>query len=464
MDFSVILQTPTIRALVQENALDRFFADALYPAMLFRAEAEPERWEANVGDNKTFTGKGLMKPRVRPLQPGTDPLPHDYRFEQWTAQQQKYADSIDTQMPTAVAAAVNKLVEDLKTLGLNAGQTINRAIRDKMYNAGLSGWTVATGANASPTTSLHVQRLNGFTRARRPDLAAGSPVQYLQVSTSNPLPITVLSTNVNVIGFTPDNAGDEIGPGTLLLDATVTTAARDPVFASTRSFLVRVGGGNSIDSLSPGTDILHLADIRSAVARLRAMNVMPHADGSYHLHLDPINEAQVYADNEFQRLHISLPESTPYLDFAIAKMLGCIFYRNNEAPQTDNVDGASTAVYSLDDPFGGEMWIGGSANTNKVHRAIVSGEGGLKEYYVDQAAMITEAGITGRVEVGARIVNNGIEMDVDRIHVVMRSPQDRLQEIVAQTWKFQGDWVVRTDGATGDAAVYKRVCVIETSE
>lgn len=467
MDFSVILQSPQMRQLVQENALDRFFADGLYPAQLFRAEAEPENWEANVGDSKTFTGKGLMKPRLRPLQPGKDPDPHDYKLEQWSATQQKYADSIDTHLPSAVAAAVNKLTEDLKTLGLNAGQVLNRLPRNKLYNASGAGWTVADGAQNAVTT-LRVKRLNGFTRARRPDLTTGSPVRYDFVSANNPLPITVVETgvpkSVNVIGYTPDIAGDELGPGTLTLSAAVTVGDRDAVYASTRTYVVRSGGGNSTDALSAGTDILHLSDIRSAVSRLRTMDVQPMGDGSFHMHVDPTGEAQLFADNEFQRLHESLPDGMAYADFAIKRILGCTIFRNNECPQVHNVDGAATATFSQDDPFAGEMYANGQTSGAKVHRAIVIGAGALKEYYVDQNAMITEAGVAGRVETGARIVNNGIEINVDRIHVIMRQPQDRLQEIVAQTWKFQGDWVVRTDGATGDAAAHKRVVEIQYTE
>jgi hypothetical protein len=468
MDFSVILQTQQFRALVQENALDRFFADGLYPAQLFRAEADNERWEANVGDNKTFTGKGLMKPRLRPLQPGQDPLPHDYKLEQWGAQQQKYADSIDTHLPTAVAAAVNKLTEDLKTLGLNAGQVLNRICRNKLYNAAESGWTVADGAQAAVTT-LRVKRLNGFTRARRPDLAAGSAVRYDFVTANNPLPITVVqtaggATATNVINYTPDTPGDEIGPGTLTLDVAVTVADRDAVFASSRTYIVRSGGGNAVDALSAGNDILHLSDIRSAVARLRSVDVPAMGDGTYHMHLDPTGEGQLYADNEFQRLNISLPDGIAYRDFAITRILGCTVYRNNECPQVSNVDGASTATFSQDDWFAGEMYANGVTAGAKVHRAVVVGESALKEYYVDQNAMITEAGVAGRVETGARVVNNGVEIDVERIHVIMRQPQDRLQEIVAQTWKFQGDFVTRTDGATGDAAAYKRECAIQFTE
>jgi hypothetical protein len=461
MDFSVILQTPQFRAIVQENALDRMFRDALFPEQLFRAEATaPERWDANVGDNKTFTGKGLMAVNLIPLIPGQDPQPGDYSLEQWTALQAKWANSIDTNLPTAYAACVNKLTQDLQQLGLNAGQTLNRVSRYRLFNAADSGWTVADGAQSS-TTTLLVKRLNGFTRSRRPDLSAGSPVRYDVVTANNPLSIsyvhTATTSTVNVIGFTPVTPGDEIGPGTLTLDAAITVSDRDPVMASTRTFRTLSGGGNATDAIG-STDILHLVDVRTAVARLRDANVQPTNDGYFHFHLDPTGESQLFADNEVQRLNIGQLDSDMYKDFQIGRLMGCIFYRNNEVPKGTNVFGGTTATFSPRDPIAGELYSNGNATTGTaVHRALVVGREAFNEYYVDQTAMITEAGVQGRIERGATIRNNGIEMEVERIKVIMRSPQDRLQENVSNTWAFQGDFVVRTDGATGDAAAFKRV-------
>ena len=54
MDFSVIQQDPTIRALVQENALIREFKDALYPRNLFRGEAAPVLQPGQAGDQDFF--------------------------------------------------------------------------------------------------------------------------------------------------------------------------------------------------------------------------------------------------------------------------------------------------------------------------------------------------------------------------------------------------------------------------
>lgn len=467
MDFSVILQSPPVRALVQENALDRMFRDALFPAQQYRGEVDnAEKWEANVGDNKTFTGAGLIPVDTRPLIPGQDPLPQDYQMEQWPATMTKWGTSIDTNMPTSYVAAANKLAKDTQQIGLNSGQTLNRVCRQRLFNASDFGWTVADTAQNSVTT-LRVKRLNGFTRSRRPDLAAGSPVRYDLVTTNNPLPITVIHSGtpstVNVTGFTPDTAGDEIGPGTLTVDTAVTVSDRDPVLSSTRTFRTLSGGGNATDALAAGTDILHLADVRTAVKRMRDMSVPPTGDGYYHFHLDPTGNSQLFADNEVQRLNIGRAnDSDMYAEMSIGKLLGCIFYENTENPQFGNVTGGSTATFSAKDPIASELWSNGSASTGSpVHRALIIGREAFNEYYAPTGQeMISEAGVQGRVETGARVVNNGIEMEVERIQMIIRAPQDRLQENVAQTWKFLGDFVVRTDGATGDAAQYKRLGVV----
>lgn len=464
--FSVISQDPTIRSLVQDGMLERAFHDALYPALLFRADAEPILYPGNVGDSQVFTGKGLLKPKVKPLAPGQDPTPSTAPFEQWVATMQKWADTIDTYMPNSVVDIANLFLANAATLGLGAGQTMNRVVREQMYNSAMSGHTVADVA-AGPVTSIHVARLNGFTKARRPDLTTGSPVKFDTVSGNNPLQILVThlgtDTAVNVIGFVSDNPGDEIGPGTLTLDAAVTVSVRDPVNALNATFLDRVGGGKSVDAITH-TSLFRLADIRAMVGRFRNMNVRPQASGYYHCHLDPISEGQIFNDSEFNRLLTSLPDSFLYQEFALGRLLGTVFYRNSECPQATTVDGGTTDSYSTDDPFGGELFTLGSATTGvPIHRPLFSGMGAIKEYYLNMSELITEGGVTGKVG-EPKVTADGIEVNVDRVQLIIRAPLDRLQEKVACSWKFYGAYAVRTDVTTGDAAAFKRMGVVEHGE
>ncbi len=263
-DFSTILQSPDIRALVQENILERAFHDALFPRLLYRGEATPQLWPANVGDTMVFTGVGLIKPKMAPTVPGTDPSPSNYQSEQWTSTLQQFADSIDTHMPSSIVAIANLFLRNAHQLGLSGGQALNRLVRDRLFNAAMSGITVTTAATTA-TTSVPVARLNGLTKARRPDLAAGSAVRYDTVSSTNPLPVTIGTASVNIIGFTSTVAGDEVGPGILTVDANVTQASRAKVIANDASFLQRVGGGATIDALT-AANIMTLADIRACVA------------------------------------------------------------------------------------------------------------------------------------------------------------------------------------------------------
>lgn len=465
-DFSVIAQAPEIRALVQDGVLERAFHDALFPSLLYRGEATPVLWPANIGDRQVFTGTGLLAKNQKPLVPGTDPTPKSFTSEQWEATAQQYADTIDTHMPTSMMAIASLFYRNAQQLGLQAGQSLNGIVRNKMYNAGLSGHTVADGAQTSVNT-LRVKRLNGFTRARRPDLAAGSPVRYDPVSSNNPLPIHLFSGGVdvarNVIAFSPDEAGDEVGPGTLTLDgAAVTTADRAYVISDNRTFLVRVGGGNKVDDVG-SSDLFRLSDVRSSLAQMRQNNVPAHQDGYFHCHLDPTSEAQIFADPEFQRLLTSLPDFYMYKQFGIGVLLGTIFIRNSESPIAETVVGGLSATYSDADNFAGELFNNGATTGVKIHRPIFGGQSLIMEYHADLANLITEAGLSGKVA-EPRITNNGIDIFTERIQLVIRAPLNRLQDMVSTSWKFIGDWPVRTDGAVGAPAYYKRVCVVEHGE
>lgn len=463
-DFSTISQAPEIRALVQENLLERAFHDALFPRLLFRAEAAPQLWPNNVGDTMVFTGTGLISPKARPLTPGSDPLPSTYQAEQWEATLQQYADSIDTHMPTSIAAIANLFLRNAQQLGLAAGQTMNRIVRDRIGNAAGSGHTVFDGTAGAATTQ-RVKRLNGFTRARRPDLPAGSPVRFTTVSVNNPLPVLLGAALVanTVVGFTPDNPGDELGPGTLTFSVAVAAVDRDPVLSVDRTSSVYVGGGNRTDDIS-AADIMNLAALRTAVSRFWQQNVPEMPDGRFHAHMDPTAQNQIFSDPEFQRLLTSLPDYYMYKQFAIGELLNTVVFRNSENPQVDTVIGGTTGVFTLDDPFAPELWSNGDPATGtKIHRTLLLAQSAIFEYYQDLGALITEAGVTGKVG-QPTINNNGIEVMTERIQLIIRAPLNRLQDMVSTSWKFIGDWPVRTDATTGDAARYKRVQQILTGE
>jgi hypothetical protein len=171
----------------------------------------------------------------------------------------------------------------------------------------------------------------------------------------------------------------------------------------------------------------------------------------------------VFADQEWRQLLTSLPDYYMYRQFALGELLNTVFFRNSECPVPETVEGGDTATFTQDDPFAGELYNDGTTAGVKVHRALFTGQGGIYEYHQDLSGLMTDAGITGKVG-EPRVTNNSIEVFTDRIQLILRSPLNRLQDLVSTSWKFIGDWPVRTDATTGDAARYKRFVVVMGGE
>lgn len=456
---SIIPQLAFLDAIVQDNTLARMFHDALFPELLYRMEATPERWEANLGDRQVFTRSSLLAVDTEPLEAGTDPLPENEAFEQWVVQAAQHGKSTDVNMPTSRTALNSLFARKTKNLGLNAGQTMNRLARNKAFVAYAAGHAVADTGGA-PTTSFLVSSISGFTD----QLQDG---QLQPVSAANPKPFLVngVLQAARVIAAQPADAAFPLGRGTLTLEAPGSTiVADDAITSADAAAIVRSGGGLTVDSLAT-TDILTLADIRLMVAILRRNRVPPHDDGYYHVHLDPIAEAQVFSDAEFRQLNESNYGDAPYQMFAVGKLLGCIFYTNSESPGELNVGALQTSR-----PTGGPTArLGKEINAEVINqtgvrilRTLITGGGYIYEKYIDESEYLSEAGNQGKIG-GFTVVNNGIQIPTERIRLTIRAPQDRLQQQVSQSWSWSGDFGVPSDffGGLGGSR-FKRAGIIES--
>jgi hypothetical protein len=452
---------PSIAAIVQTGLIERGFHDALYPSLLFRSEAISEKWEGNTGVEIFETRAGLIAPATTPLTPGVDPTPASLTWEQWAARILQYGLSINTNMPTSATAAASLFLRHIQQLGLNAGQTMNRLPRNALYSSYLGGSTVLLAAATAADTTIHVSALNGFTDVVIPT----GDVRPVAVSASKPLSITITDgTNTevrNVVGFTQDDPNDPLGPGFLTLSAGLTNsyAARSSVLSSARPVILRSGGGNSIDAIG-AADSATLQDFINGVNQLRAFNVQPHEDGYFHAHIDPKVNGQLFADPVFQRLNQSLPEHVIYKEGFIGTISGILFYMNTETPNRLNSGAltatSSSAQYSAD--IGSESVNGAGLD---IARSIVTGKGALMEKYLDESAYITEAGTTGKIGEFS-IVNNSLQVVLDRIRLIIRSPLDALQNTVTSSWTSTTCFPVPTDITASGPQRFKRGVVIES--
>jgi len=405
------------------------------------------------------TRTGLMGVSTKPLDPGSDPNPGSYPVEQWKATANPYGHTLDTHLPSNYVSIASKFLEDTKKLGMNAGQTLNRLVRDRLCRAYLGGDTVAIQAMGIAATQIAVASINGFTEVQ----ADG---QIAPVSAINPIPITFTGGEPanQVVGAQPLDVNEPYGPGILTLASalTVGVALREGVRSDFRPTIIRSGGGFTVDSLS-GAQNLTLQLLINAVAQLRTDNVPAFADGFYHVHLTPQGEAQLFADPAFQRLNQSLPDDHRYREFIIGQLIGCRFFRNNEMPTPNNVgtllnSGGGGGAAMAAPEIGAEIQNQGGF---QIRRTLVLGAGAVYEKYIPESeAYVSEAGVNGKIGQFS-ITNAGAEVVTDRVRYVLRAPQDRLQKTVAQSWSWSGDFPCPTDGVTGKPSLFKRAVIVE---
>lgn len=406
-----------IQAILQNGLLDRTFKDALVPQFLFPQVADSEPWMGGLGDTKTFTRKGLLSPATTPVT-GSDPSPSTYTVEQWSVVMDQYANSMDTNMLGSAMALASKFLADAGTLGINAGQTVNQVARNKLYKAYAGGRTWCT-TTASSDTSIIVQSTNGFETV----LVNGVPTP---VSGANPLTVTIAGTGNTVVGV-------NTGTNTLTLGTARADTAGDYVVAANAPTTIRPTGNSAYDLSS--SNVATFAMFRSAVARLRKMNVPTMPGGYYAAHIDADTEAELFNDSQFLQALQGRVDSPIYRDLSIGRFGGLDWVRNIEAPTV----------------------LGGSAGTLTVHRPIVLGANALVNApFEGSASLLDGTGVEDVPEIRTIDAAPGVQVEL-----IVRPPQDRLQQVLSTTWSWIGDFGVPSDAGSGDSALFKRGVVIE---
>lgn len=405
-----------IQAIMQNGMLDRTFQEALKPEWLFPAIADVMPWQGGLGDTKTFTRNGLLSPQTTPIT-GSDTSPATYAVEQYSATMDQYGLAIDTNMLYSAMTLQSKFLNDVSRLGINAGQSMNQIARNKLYKAYAGGRTWCT-TTAGSDTSIIVQSTNGFEYV----LVNGVPTA---VSASNPLTVTIAGVANTVTGV-------NTGTSTLTLGTARADTAGDAVIAANAPTTIRATGSTAYD-LS-GSNTVTFANFRSAVTRLRKMNV-PAMGGYYTAQIDPDTEGQLFGDADFKQALQGRVDSPIYRDLSIGRFAGIDWVRNNETPTI----------------------LGGSAGTLTVHRPIVYGASALVAApFEGMGALLAGTGVEDEPDIRMIEAAPGVE-----VALIVRPPQDRLQQNISTSWSYVGDYTVPSDSLTGDAALYKRAVVIE---
>lgn len=410
-----------VRAIIEDGILEATFQNALAPDFLFPALADPDPVEGQRGQKFTRTRTGLLTPQTTAL--SGDPSADTYSIEQFSGTLDQYGNSMDTNMLGSAVAQASKFVRDIQTLGINAGQSLNRLARTRLYAAYAGGRTWTRTTDGASNTSLDVNSVDGFQFV----LVDGVPTP---VSASAPLSITINGVANTVTGV-------NTATRTLTLGTTTTDTLGQAVIAANAPTTVRPNAKATPYALGAG-DLASMVVFHTAVARLRTQNVPPMSDGTYHAHVDPVTVQQLLNDADFKQMFQGAGSSAQQLQAGvIGTLAGITFVMNNEVPQIASGTDGTTVL---------------------TRRPIVLGEGSLISMpLMGQGQLLNGTGV--EQVPGISMINVAPQMDVV---LIVRPPQDRLQQVVSSSWAWTGDFAVPTDStANGDAAIVKRGVVIE---
>jgi hypothetical protein len=448
----------------QRDALARATGEVLFPALLFRAGVVRGKFEGTIGDSKVIAVPGLIAPNTDPRRVGVTPTPDQQTFEYYRVSPQPYGRSIAQSLPGNYASAVGPYHQAKKGITLQAAMSLNRIIRNKLYAPYLGGHGFVDVSAAAGAT-LTVSSLNGFSTTI--DATSAYPVAVSSTNTRAVKRNGVLIAQT-IIGATPNDPLNPLGPGVLTMSAATAFVAGDRIDAVDASPIIRPNNAASVDGIGVA-DTFTLSLVHRAVTQLRNNSVPPHADGFYHVHFPAAGETALLGENAVQRqIETRGLEDQPFKQFAFGAGGGALFFSNTECPDLSTVMDsklvASRPVTAPDALIAGD--IGGEL-VNKtgvqILRAIVTGGACIMESYVDEMSYMTEAGYLGRVEARS-VENRGVEVRADGIRFVDQAPTDLFGEAIQMGWSYTGDFVCPTNRLSGKGpATYKCAVNIEAA-
>lgn len=428
-----------LQPIIQQGFLEREFQDGLESVIAYRSAAKRENFSTNIGETLTKTRPGLKAPVTTPMSAsGNTNLDNGLSASTWTQEQYTltlamYGDTIDLNTVTNRVGIVEQFMQNSKVNGIQAAQSLDRLARNKLFGAYMGGNTRVTTTLGSPAATIAVDDVTGFQNV----LVAG---QMTAVSGTNTMSVLVNGTAYTLTAVAVDGSNTSGAfngkSGTLTFSGNVTTTnatAGNSVVSAIAPQILRPSGRATTAALQT-TDLFTMGIVLDAVAYLRR-NAVPAIDGYYNVHLDPVSGRQLFADPDFKTLFQGQSASREFALGRVIELLDCRFIPTTEAP----------------------VQVHPSIAGAFIRRPIVVGEGALIEG--------DYAGI-GMHDTGT--LGQAIESMVDGVSHVTRPPLDRLQQIIAQSWYWIGDFCAPTDFTlntavvpTASASYWKRGVVLE---
>ncbi|HTQ70968.1 MAG TPA: DUF4043 domain-containing protein [Acidocella sp.] len=428
-----------LQGIIQQNFLEREFQDAIRAKLGFRAVADRMDFPNGVGETITKTRAGLLPVITSAMMPSANTnfdnglSAQTWGVEQFTVSINEYAGTMDLNTVTNRVGLASQFLQNAKSLGEQSARSLDTLARNALFNTYMGGNTRVITTLGAPGTALHVDDIRGFQNTLN---ASG---QVVPVSAGATVNVTVGSDVYTLIGAAADGSNISTAPngisGTLTFSGNVTVAdgtAPNAVVSAIAPVILRPNGRATTDAIIAGDTITMVGTLLNAASIMRDNNV-PDIDGCYNFYLSNQQLQGLFADSEFQLLFRGAYGSTEYRQGTIFELMGIRFIPVNNVLPYQSINGLS------------------------VKRGIICGKGSIIEAdFAGQDAEDTPG-------------NLAIKHVVDGITMITREPMDRLQEIIAQSWKWIGGFCVPSDTTanpntipTANSSAFKRAIVIES--
>ena len=430
-----------LQPIIQQNFLEREFQDSLQAKLGFRAVADRVDFPNTIGETVTKTRAGLLQIPAGPLTPANNTnfdngmTTQNWGVEQYTLTINEYAATIDLNTVTERVGLASQFMMNASRLGEQAFRTLDTLALNALRDTYMGGNTSVKTSLASAATALHVDDIRGFQTTFN---AVG---QVAAVSTSNPVLVVVGADTYRLIGSTADatNVSAAINQGgisgTLTFSTIVSVSdgtAGNAVVSAIAPAILRPNGRGTTGALQSGDTLQMVAQILDAASTMRD-NAVPDIEGAYNCYLSNRQLQGLFSDVDFKTLFRGAYQSDEYRQGSVFELMGVRFVPVNNVVPPQSVNG------------------------NNVYRAIICGQGAL-----------IEGDFAGQ-DAGDTPGNIGIRSVIDGITMITREPMDRLQEIIAQSWKWIGGFCVPSDTTanpsvipTANNSAFKRAIVLES--
>ena len=320
-----------LQPIIQQNFLEREFQDGIESVLSYRSVARREPFPNAIGETVTKTRPGLKAPATTPLTPSNNTnldnglTPSTWTVEQYTLSIAMYGDTIDLNTVTSKVGIKTQFMQNAKTNGVQAAQTLDRLARAALFNAYMGGNTRVTTTLGAPATAVHVDDIRGFQSVFVNGVLT-------PVSAGNTMAVTIGSDSYTLIGAVLDNPSTSTAPGGL--SGTLTFSGNVTVADGTAGITVtsyNAGTGTGPNILRPNgrsntstivaTDLLTFGTLLDGVAYLRS-NGVPTVDGFYNAYLDPTSARQLFADPDFKLLYQGATGENPVYRAGVVREIG----------------------------------------------------------------------------------------------------------------------------------------------